>query len=218
MRIYLQTSPNTELIPFNYQPALVGAFHKWLGPNRVHDKLSLYSLSGLPKKRGARGGLDYPTGARLFIGAADKELIKQLVNGIQQDPRIAYGMEVQEVTLREAPPFGSYAKFYAETPVFIQRNVEDRKQFYYYYELQADRLMTETMNNKLKKAGLGHLEVVLRFDRSCRSAKKEGFTYNGIHNIGSLCPVIVEGDPEAVAFAWTVGVGNGTGIGFGAVR
>jgi len=29
--------------------------------------------------------------------------------------------------------------------------------------------------------------------------------------------VIVEGDPRAVQFAWEVGVGNSTGIGFGAL-
>jgi CRISPR/Cas system endoribonuclease Cas6 (RAMP superfamily) len=30
--------------------------------------------------------------------------------------------------------------------------------------------------------------------------------------------VIVEGSAEAVGFAWNVGIGNGTGIGFGALR
>jgi CRISPR-associated endoribonuclease Cas6 len=41
--------------------------------------------------------------------------------------------------------------------------------------------------------------------------------YRDINIKGTLCPVIVEGDPRAVQFAWEVGVGNSTGIGFGAI-
>ena len=35
---------------------------------------------------------------------------------------------------------------------------------------------------------------------------------------GSVCPVVVKGPPEAVQFAWQVGVGELTGSGFGALR
>jgi hypothetical protein len=43
MRIYLHLTPNTEPVPFNYQRALVGTFHRWLGENELHDDISLYS-------------------------------------------------------------------------------------------------------------------------------------------------------------------------------
>jgi hypothetical protein len=42
-------------------------------------------------------------------------------------------------------------------------------------------------------------------------------SYRGIGNKASFCPVVVEGTPEQVGFAWKVGVGNSTGIGFGAL-
>ena len=32
------------------------------------------------------------------------------------------------------------------------------------------------------------------------------------------CPVIIEGKPETKQFAWNVGLGNSTGIGFGAIK
>ena len=41
---------------------------------------------------------------------------------------------------------------------------------------------------------------------------------NGIKNKASICPVIVKGTSEQIAFAWNVGVGNSTGIGFGALN
>ena len=37
----------------------------------------------------------------------------------------------------------------------------------------------------------------------------------GIQHKGSICPVIIEGTPEALQFAWLVGVGELTGSGKG---
>ena len=49
MRIHLKTTANTQPVPFNYQQKLVGTIHKWIGPNSIHDKISLYSF-GSPAK------------------------------------------------------------------------------------------------------------------------------------------------------------------------
>jgi CRISPR/Cas system endoribonuclease Cas6 (RAMP superfamily) len=32
------------------------------------------------------------------------------------------------------------------------------------------------------------------------------------------CPIIIKGKPETKLFAWNVGLGNSTGIGFGAIK
>ena len=45
MRIYLRTTPNDVIVPFDYQQKIVGTIHKWLGNNEIHDKISLYSFS-----------------------------------------------------------------------------------------------------------------------------------------------------------------------------
>ena len=47
MRIYLRTTPNDVIVPFDYQQKIVGTIHKWLGNNEIHDKISLYSFSWL---------------------------------------------------------------------------------------------------------------------------------------------------------------------------
>lgn len=47
MRIHLITNKSKELIKFNYQPILTGVFHKWIGQNEIHNKISLYSFSWL---------------------------------------------------------------------------------------------------------------------------------------------------------------------------
>jgi CRISPR-associated endoribonuclease Cas6 len=58
-------------------------------------------------------------------------------------------------------------------------------------------------------------QVSARFDHSFRNARTKLVKIKGIANRASLCPVIVEGTPEAVQFAWNVGIGHGTGSGFG---
>lgn len=42
-------------------------------------------------------------------------------------------------------------------------------------------------------------------------------TYKGIKNKASMCPVIIKGTLQSKQFAWNVGIGNSTGIGFGAI-
>ena len=39
----------------------------------------------------------------------------------------------------------------------------------------------------------------------------------GIENRASICPLIIIAKPETIAFTWNVGIGNSTGIGFGAI-
>jgi CRISPR/Cas system endoribonuclease Cas6 (RAMP superfamily) len=63
-----------------------------------------------------------------------------------------------------------------------------------------------------------HKNVRVRFDRGSPGARTKLIDFKGIKNRGSVCPVIVEGTPQAVQFAWTVGVGHSTGCGFGYLR
>ncbi|MGN9307593.1 CRISPR-associated endoribonuclease Cas6 [Enterococcus faecium] len=58
----------------------------------------------------------------------------------------------------------------------------------------------------------------MSFDRTYYAAKTKLVYYKNIGNKTSICPVIIEGTPEQIAFAWNVGVGNSTGIGFGALK
>jgi CRISPR-associated endoribonuclease Cas6 len=220
MKLLIRTSPSTQPVPFHYQHVLVGAFHKWLGENEEHDQLSLYSLGWLQGGKAWRGKLRFNSGAQWPISAADSDLVQRLIAGIQDDPIIAYGMEVMEVVLQRPPTFEREHRFLVQSPVLVKRyNWEQKKVHYYLYnEPEADALLTETMQNKLKAAGKENLDISLSFDRSYAGAKTKLIRYQGIDIKGSICPIIAKGDPEAIAFAWKVGVGNSTGIGFGALQ
>lgn len=218
MRIYLKTTPNRELVPFNYQQYLVGALHKWLGGNKVHDGLSLYSLSWLSGGQANGRGLKFPEGSTFFVSSPSVDLIKRVINGVRASPTINFGMEVREIILQKPPAFREQERFLLNSPVLIKRTIDNKAKFFYPSDPDADLLITETLRNKLKKAGLGALPVLASFDKGYQNVKTKLVIYKGIKNKASFCPVILEGNPQAISFAWEVGIGNSTGIGFGALK
>jgi CRISPR-associated endoribonuclease Cas6 len=216
MRIYLKLTPNTETCPFSYQGHLVQKFHEWLGENQVHDDISLYSLSWLSKGEKVKNGFNFPNGTEWFISSYDESIIKSIIKGIQKNSAVAFGMFVKEVSIIHTPEFSRNERFQVASPVFIKRNIDELQKYYYFNDKEANELLTETLQNKLKKAKL-NTDVQVRFDDTYRNPQISGTVYKGNRKKGSICPVIVEGSAEAVGFAWNVGIGNGTGMGFGAL-
>ncbi len=220
MRIHIYLSKNTTIIPFSYQERQVSKLHYWLGKNEIHDKLSLYSFSWLKNGRqeGSKG-LNFKTGSQFFISCYDSSLIKQLIKSIQQDNDFGWGMKITALSLEQEPEFGSQHRFLVGSPVFIKRSQDEEKgaKFFYYNDKQANQFLTQNLQHKLRIAGLPYGDVAVQFDESYQSPITKGVLYRGIFNKGSICPVIINGTPEQLAFAWNVGVGNSTGIGFGSL-
>lgn len=220
MRLHFSLSPNQQTVPFDYQHYLIGAFHKWLGPNRLHDDISLYSLSWLDGSRMCGNALDFKRGARFFISVHDESLVETIVNNALADPEVCCGMRVVRIEQQQTPRFGPCHTFKVGSAVLARSNeVEGRVKHYIYSDPEADYVLTATLRHKLDKAGLGaHAGgLSVRFDRTYRTPKTKLVQIKDIRNRASVCPVTVEGTPEAVAFAWNVGVGHGTGSGFGSL-
>ena len=243
MRLHFQLSPNLQPVDFNYHHFLAGAVHRWLGPdNDYHDGLSLYSLGNLQGgfatsshgARGSHGALSFRGGARWHISAPDTpegaEFLRQIADAALQSPAVCCGMEVVEISSENTPQFGPKRVFRAQSPIFIRGDKDgDLDPHILFDNPRASDYLTQTLRHKLDKAGLNHLSesVNVRFDLSYPSPKtrliriKEGFDKDGNRKDfckrASVCPVIVEGDPEAVQFAFNVGAGNLTGMGFGSL-
>jgi len=202
-------------------PVLAGALHKWLGPNTYHGEISLYSFSWLQGGKGTKGGLRFPNGARWFVSALDDDFLMRSIKGILGKPDIRWGMRVERAEILPNPPFKEkgVVRFIAASPIFIKRKLSpDETKHYLYTDPESDALLTENLQMKLREAGLSDEGVSVRFDREYPRAKTQLVTYRGIDNRCSFCPVFVEGSREQLEFAWTVGLGNSTGIGFGALN
>jgi CRISPR-associated endoribonuclease Cas6 len=220
VRLHFQLSPNEQPVPFAYQHYLTGTFHKWLDSNQLHDTLSLYSLGWLAGSRMRAGALVFPDGARWFISLHDEALVETIVNRALADPEVCCGMRVVRIEQQPTPRFGPRYTFKVGSPVLAKaKEVDGKVRHYLFSDPEADATLTATLRHKLDHAGLGapHNAATVSFDRTYRNPKTKLVTIKDIHNRASICPVTVAGTPEAVAFAWNVGVGNGTGSGFGSL-
>lgn len=217
MRLHFRLSKNNEIVPFNYMDKLIKIFHKWIGLNDLHDDISLYSLSWLQKGHSKGGGLDFPDGTNWFISAWDTDICKKILNSARDDFDISWGMKILEIQIQETPNFGNKERFNVASPVFIRKYDEDNKAIHLTLEDEdVDYYLTQTLKRKLHKAIIDS-PVKVSFDKNYPNPKTKLVKISGIENRAVVCPVIIEGNPEAVKFAWNVGIGHLTGCGFGSL-
>lgn len=217
MRIYLQLSRNTQPIPFNYAQYLAGAIHKWLGENDEHGQISLYSFSWIQNTNSTTKGIWLSPSSYFFFSAHHELLVKKLLHGIRTDPEWAFGSRVTDVQILPDKTFSNRERFAIASPVFIKRKENNKEKYFTYEDQQCDDLLTETLKNKLQVAGIPAEGVKIYFDRTYPKARTKLSQYRSIHHKVSVCPVIIEGTPQQISLAWNSGIGNSTGIGYGAL-
>lgn len=221
MRIHIKTTPSSQTIPFDHQRKLTGCIHKWIGKeNKEHGKLSLYSFSMLSngKMNKEKTGLEFKNGTSFFISAHQESLLKEIVYTIQQNPDMFCGLKVQEIIIQETPDLTNVEYFHVASPVLIKRSEDGNTKHYLFKERITQDLLKETLLHKMHLIGMTDDTLAIYFDKTYLNAKTRVVHYNGIKNKANICPIIIKGSPETKAFAWNVGIGNSTGIGFGAIK
>ncbi len=218
MRIKMKICPNTTVVPFAHQLNLTGAIHKWLGKNTEHGQISLYSFSQLTDGRGSKDGLNFRNGTEFFISSYDNDMLRRIVEGIFREPDIAFGLRVVTAVLTEEPDLSERTYFRVASPVLVKDGSEKGLEHLLYDNPRASKILTQTMHSKLAVAGIATDGVSVHFDSKYKGAKVRLIRYRNIQNKASMCPVVIEGSTEAKLFAWNVGVGHSTGIGFGAIE
>lgn len=218
MRIHLKIKTKNKIIPFDHQPQLTGTIHKWLGWNNEHGHLSLYSFSQFEGGKATPKGLRFENGTSFFFSSHNSDLIKKMVSGIQTDPNLFNGLTVSEIIIQEDPDLLERELFYVASPIFIKRKVGEKVDHILFDDPRANLCLKETLQTKMEQAGINDDSFDIRFDKTYLKAGTKKITYNGIQNRANWCPVIIEGKLETKLFAWNVGLGNSTGIGFGAIK
>jgi CRISPR-associated endoribonuclease Cas6 len=146
-------------------------------------------------------------------------LIQRVVRGVLSDPEIRYGLKVKAIELQETPNFGEKCTFFLQSPVLVKRTLANNEvKFYLPGDPESNQLLTETLKHKLAKAQMDNLDVRVAFDTTYPNIKTKLINYKGTNNKACYCPVTIEGEPQALSFAWEVGIGNSTGIGFGSLK
>lgn len=221
MRFNLRLTGNMEPVPYDHLHHLTGTLHKWLGDNDLHDGTSLYSFGWLQGGKPQNGHLTFPRGATWRVSFHDPASIRELLDGILRKPEVFAGMRVFEAQEQATPQFSGCYRFLVDGPVVVRKARENgTKEYLLWNDEGVDAALTRVLRWKLKQAGFGeeHLDATVQFDKTYTGARSKLARIKGIAHKGSECPVVVTGTPEAVRFAWNVGVGELTGSGFGALR
>ncbi len=222
MRLQLQLTPNTQPVPFDHLHQLTGALHKWLGQNDIHDGLSLYSFGWLRGGEQRKDTLTFLKGATWNISFYDDDKARQLLKGMLDKPDLGFGMQIFEIREVEPPAFQEQHYFMTDGSAIVlrQKRPDGSRAYLLWDDPVTDEALTQSFRRKLTTAGFDgeDLDVTVRFDRYYHSARSRKIAIKGTHHRGSECPVIIEGTPEAQYFAWTAGLGELTGSGFGALR
>jgi CRISPR-associated endoribonuclease Cas6 len=206
-----------SLIPFDHQVLLTGCIYKWLGLNEEHGEISLYSFSRLEGGKKEKEGLAFKNGSLFFFSSFDEVLLKKIIKGIQHDPKMFYGLKVYEIIIQENPDFTNQELFSVASPILIKKHNGDKIEHILFNDPRANNCLKESLLNKMKKAGLSDESLDISFKPNSYSTTKL-IDYKGIKNKTNWCSVEIKGNQETKLFAWNVGLGNSTGIGFGAIK
>lgn len=220
MRIYLKTTKSTEKVLYdNYQNLLTGVLHKWIGKNNEHGNISLYSFSRLEGGNHIGRGVIYPEGANWFISAWDNKLIEKIVHGIKAAPVMFNGLRVNEIILQENPDLSTKNHFLTASPVLLKEFKNGKTTHYTYSDSYSTDLLKKALLTKMESVGLAlDNSLEIKFDTEYPKPKTKLIKYKTINNKCSVCPVIINAQPQTKLFAWNVGIGNSTGIGLGAIK
>lgn len=219
MRIYLKLCKNESSIPFNYQELLTGVIHKWIGKaNEIHGGSGHYSFSWIQNTIANKKGINLKDGAFFFIGTYEESLLKQIIKGVLQDPEMFHGIKVTDVQVKNIPNFADTEKFLMASPVLLKMKEGNKINHVTLEDENFEEVLTQSFKSKLDKSNLSSEGVSIRLNPKTDFRQTKLVTYKGIKNKTSLAPIIIEGTPEQIAFAWCVGLGNSTGIGFGALK
>lgn len=219
MRIYLRLSRNSKLIPFNYQELLTGTIHKWIGrANEVHGKSGQYSFSWLQNTVANKNGINLEQDAYFFISSWNVEFIKRIVGNILNDPTLFNGVTVYDVQIQDTPTFTGTERLLMASPVLLKLKEGEQIRHVTLDDDDFEQVLTDSLKRKLEKVGLPSDGVEIRLDPDTNFRQTKLVVYKGIKNRTSLAPITIKGTQEQIAFAWNAGLGNSTGIGFGALK
>lgn len=219
MRVYLKLNGNIKTIPFNYQELLTGTIHKWIGKDNVeHGHSGRFSFSWIQNTVANKQGINLKNDAYFFISSRKIELVKKIVRNILGDPTMFNGLYVFDVQIKNTPEFSASENFLMASPVLLKVKEDDKTRHVTLEDNDFEEVLTDNFKRKLEKAGLISEGVSIKLNPETSFRQTKLVTYKKIKNKTSFAPIVIKGSPEQIAFAWEVGLGNSTGIGFGALK
>lgn len=219
MRLYIKCSKNTSPVNFNHQHQLADVVNKWLGEDEQDAELALYSFSMLANARSVNGALEFSHGTSFYISSYDNDINVLVANAVEKSPMLFNGMMVKDIkVVEDKPKFSEMEIFHVASPIFIQRKIRNNDKHITFKSESAGKYLTESLKDKMAEVGMRDDSLEIAFVSDYQGAKERLINFKGLAYKASWCPVTIKGKLETKAFAWAVGLGDFTGLGFGALK
>lgn len=245
MRIKVNFSKNTSLVP-NNNKVILQYIHRCLGrDNKYHDKPSEYNISHL------YGGeinydevntLNFKNGGYFIISSMDKEFMGKVLMGLLDNPEISYGMRFLNIEHMNEKFMDGWNHFATLSPFIIKGNYG--KNDYSFMTLNGEykrtngkwsieennsynfeNLIKEYLINKLNKIdpSLDLTDFNVKIDEFDKNGIKHNkhkvktVYVNNILNFGNQCQLSIFCNKKVANLIYNIGIGQSTGAGFGTI-
>ena len=156
--------------------------------------------------------------AYFFISSLNEELIRKIIKNVIEDPTMFNGINVFDIQIKNTPQFEPIESFFMASPVLLKLREGEKTRHVTLKDNDFEQDLTDNLKRKLEKVGLSSAGIEIRLNPDFNYRNTKMVDYKGIKNRTSFAPIIIKGTQEQIAFAWNVGLGNSTGIGFGALK
>lgn len=221
MRIRINFTANTSIVPFNNQQLVNSYIHKCLGHNnQYHDARNDSSISGLQGgKKVDATGLSFSNGSFITVTSNDAVFLNTLLIGLMNNPEFTHGMKFNGVTHITESFINGWNHFATLSPFVIKEYVD--KKTYHFLTLDDDDFSSKLkayLVNKLTKINpkldLTDFEVNVP---SHASHKVKRILVKNTINLANQCHVSIHCKKNVAELLYTIGLGQSTGSGFGTI-
>lgn len=221
MRIKLNFSKSTELIPIQNQSLVNSYVHKCLGKsNKYHDAKNDYCISNLQggKRNKANDTVSFEDGGYIIVSSLNPELVNTFLIGVMNNQNFIGGMKFVGVDHIEEQFIDGWNHFATLSPFIIKEYTSKEKySFVKLTEPDFSKKVKDYLINKISKIGnydLTDFDVIV--PNHAGHKVKPVLVKNTI-NKANQCHISIKCSAEVAKLIYYNGLGQSTGSGFGTI-
>ena len=245
MRIKVNFSANTSLVPNNGK-VILEYVHRCLGrDNEYHDKASSYSISQLyggEISKEDSNCLNFPNGGYFTVSSQDKDFVNNYLLGLINNPEISYGMKFKNLEHIKEMFMDGWNHFATLSPFVIKviygkgeygfhtlegeyKRVDGKWQNCNDSDYNFEDVVKKYLINKLKKINdtidLSDFNVKIdEFDENKvkhNKHKVKKVLVKNVLNFANQCQMSIFCSRGVAEMLYNIGIGQSTGAGFGTI-
>lgn len=224
MRVKIIFSGNNKPYPLTDSYDIMNSYiHKCLGKNNpYHDAPNNYNISSIQggKLNEDKKTLNFPNGGFIVVSSYDNEFIDILLNGIQNNVDLGYGMKYERLEVISEYFYNGWNHFVTLSPfvLFKPQHRDVKKSYYTIKDEDLAQALENHIKNKFskidKKLDLSDLKVQIK---NHDSHKVKSILLSNNVNRANQCHVSIYTNKKLASAIYHYGLGQSCGAGFGCV-